>query len=80
MTTLDGPQTSSDDNELPLLIGPDPPTIDKDKYPVAVLRTVQTIFAHLIGSKVQYYVPRQFWDTFMYVTWSHKDNNNAKMS
>jgi ubiquitin carboxyl-terminal hydrolase 9/24 len=34
-------------------------------YSVTVLQSVQSLFAHLIGSKMQYYIPRFFWETFM---------------
>uniref|UniRef100_A0A914CZY1 USP domain-containing protein n=1 Tax=Acrobeloides nanus TaxID=290746 RepID=A0A914CZY1_9BILA len=38
---------------------------DKDEYVIQVLQSVQAIFAHLLGSDLQYYEPRSFWNTFM---------------
>ena len=38
---------------------------DKEDYVILVLRSVQAIFAHLLGSDLQYYEPRSFWNNFM---------------
>ena len=37
---------------------------ERKDYNIGVLKHVQTIFAHLACSKLQYYVPKGFWKHF----------------
>jgi len=39
---------------------------ERREYNIKILRYVQCMFAHLSGSKLQYYVPKGFWRHFRY--------------
>uniref|UniRef100_F1KPN6 ubiquitinyl hydrolase 1 n=1 Tax=Ascaris suum TaxID=6253 RepID=F1KPN6_ASCSU len=40
--------------------------IPQERYHQAMLKAVQSIFAHLLGSELQYYTPRFFWNHFRF--------------
>jgi len=42
-------------------------TDERKDYNLKVLKYVQCIFAHLAGSKLQFYVPKGFWKHFRLV-------------
>lgn len=41
------------------------------EYNLCLLKQVQSIFAHLTESLLQYYIPRGFWKMFRFVTCSY---------
>jgi len=43
-------------------------TDERKDYNLTVLKYVQCIFAHLAGSKLQFYVPKGFWKHFRSVS------------
>uniref|UniRef100_A0A914UP72 USP domain-containing protein n=1 Tax=Plectus sambesii TaxID=2011161 RepID=A0A914UP72_9BILA len=53
----------SDDEVLPLSKAAVTPASRKD-YNMSIMRCVQMIFANLLGSQLQFYIPRRFWRRF----------------
>ncbi len=38
--------------------------IDRKEYNIQIFRQIQKMFGHLLESKLQYYIPREFWKMF----------------
>jgi ubiquitin carboxyl-terminal hydrolase 9/24 len=37
---------------------------DRNEYNIQILRQIQRIFGHLLDSKLQFYIPKEFWKIF----------------
>lgn len=64
------PTTIPDSNKQPVE-NVDPSTSDQSessekKYNLGLLKQVQVIFSHLAYSKLQFYIPKGFWEHFRY--------------
>lgn len=59
-------KSSLKDNKAASSPTKDSPT-DRNEYNVQILRQIQRIFGHLLGSKLQFYIPRGFWKIFKYI-------------
>ena len=45
-------------------LSPKDSTNDRNEYNIQIFRHIQSIFGHLLDSKIQYCVPRGFWKIF----------------
>ena len=48
-------------------LSPKDSTNERNEYNIQIFRHIQSIFGHLLESKLQFYVPRGFWKIFKYV-------------